>query len=153
MKEVFAEILKGDNGDKMKNALKFTLLKSLNLDLPILSEVKMETKVKSSFKDLKLEIDTINTSQKNDLILKDTIKLLKESKLNTEFIEEYKIDLGTIFKNRFETFEKFIENNKMLSFIIEVQSSTNAYGSNFNKNSKNFISGVDSFIELFNKVK
>ena len=153
MKEVFAEILKGDNGDKMKNALKFTLLKSLNLDLPILSEVKMETKVKSSFKDLKLEIDTINTSQKNDLILKDTIKLLKESKLNTEFIEEYKIDLGTVFKNRFETFEKFIENNKMLSFIIEVQSSTNAYGSNFNKNSKNFISGVDSFIELFNKVK
>ena len=153
MKEVFAEILKGDNGDKMKNALKFTLLKSLNLDLPILSEVKMETKVKSSFIDLKLEIDTINTSQKNDLILKDTIKLLKESKLNTEFIEEYKIDLGTIFKNRFETFEKFIENNKMLSFIIEVQSSTNAYGSNFNKNSKNFISGVDSFIELFNKVK
>ena len=137
----------------MKNALKFTLLKSLNLDLPILSEVKMETKVKSSFKDLKLEIDTINTSQKNDLILKDTIKLLKESKLNTEFIEEYKIDLGTIFKNRFETFEKFIENNKMLSFIIEVQSSTNAYGSNFNKNSKNFISGVDSFLELFNKVK
>jgi hypothetical protein len=153
MKEVFVEILKGDNGDKMKNALKFTLLKSLNLDLPILSEVKMETKVKSSFKDLKLEIDTINTSQKNDLILKDTIKLLKESKLNTEFIEEYKIDLGTIFKNRFETFEKFIENNKMLSFIIEVQSSTNAYGSNFNKNNKNFISGVDSFIELFNKVK
>lgn len=153
MKEVFAEILKGDNGDKMKNALKFTLLKSLNLYLPILSEVKMETKVKSSFKDLKLEIDTINTSQKNDLILKDTIKLLKESKLNTEFIEEYKIDLGTIFKNRFETFEKFIENNKMLSFIIEVQSSTNAYGSNFNKNNKNFISGVDSFIELFNKVK
>jgi hypothetical protein len=153
MKEVFAEILKGDNGDKMKNALKFTLLKSLNLDLPILSEVKMETKVKSSFKDLKLEIDTINTSQKNDLILKDTIKLLKESKLNTEFIEEYKIDLGTIFKNRFETFEKFIENNKMLSFIIEVQISTNAYGSNFNKNNKNFISGVDSFIELFNKVK
>ena len=153
MKEVFAEILKGDNGDKIKNALKFTLLKSLNLYLPILSEVKMETKVKSSFKDLKLEIDTINTSQKNDLILKDTIKLLKESKLNTEFIEEYKIDLGTIFKNRFETFEKFIENNKMLSFIIEVQSSTNAYGSNFNKNNKNFISGVDSFIELFNKVK
>tara|TARA_B110000503_G_scaffold2546_1_gene3380 strand:+ start:9259 stop:11667 length:2409 start_codon:yes stop_codon:yes gene_type:complete len=153
MKEVFAEILEGESGYKMKNALKFTLLKSLNLDLPILSEINMEAKVKNSFKDLKLEIDTINTSQKDDLILKDTIKLLKESKLNTEFIEEYKIDLGTIFKNRFETFEKFIENNKMLSFIIEVQSSTNAYGSNFNKNNKNFISGVDSFIELFNKVK
>ena len=151
MKEVFVEILEGESGEKMKNALKFTLLKSLNLDLDILKKLKMETKVKKSFNDLVLEKKTIYDNK--DETLKDTISLLKESKLNTEFIEEYKIDLGTIFKNRFETFEKFIKENKMLSFIIEVQAVRNTYGNSFNKSSKNFISGVDSFIELFNKVK
>ena len=153
MKEVFVEILEGESGDKMRKALKYTLLNSLHLDLDILKKIKMETKVKKSFNDLVLEKKTINDNKCQDETLNDTIKLLKEGKLNTEFIEEYKIDLGTIFKNRFETFEKFIKENKMLSFIIEVQSVTNAYGSSFNKSNKNFISGVDSFIELFNKVK
>ena len=153
MKEVFVEILEGESGDKMRKALKYTLLNSLHLDLDILKKIKMETKVKKSFNDLVLEKKTINDNKCQDETLNDTIKLLKESKLNTEFIEEYKIDLGTIFKNRFETFEKFIKENKMLSFIIEVQSVSNAYGSSFNKSNKNFISGVDSFIELFNKVK
>jgi len=153
MKEVFVEILEGESGDKMRKALKYTLLNSLHLDLDILKKIKMETKVKKSFNDLVLEKKTINDNKCQDETLNDTIKLLKESKLNTKFIEEYKIDLGTIFKNRFETFEKFIKENKMLSFIIEVQSVSNSYGSSFNKSNKNFISGVDSFIELFNKVK
>ena len=152
MQETLVEVLEGESGEILKSALKYTLIKNLNLDLSILSKIKMPTKVKSSFKELKdLKTSIHDKSNKDDRLLK-LIDLLSKTKLTNEFIEKNKIDLGIKFNNSIKTYNKFIENNLMLSFIVEVQSEKNTYGNSFNKKSPNFQKGVENYIEIFNKI-
>ena len=153
MQETLVEILEGENGEILKSALKYTMLKTLCLDLSILNKIKMPTKVQSSFKKLRSLETSIGKLMINETSLKMLINLLKKTKLKNEFIEKNKIDLGTNFKDNIKTYNKFIENNPMLSFLIKVESVGEYYGSSFNKKSKGFKEGVENYIELFNKMK
>lgn len=149
MKDSFQEILNNKVGENIKNSIKYSIIKNSSLDLSIFRKLKLNTKVKKSIKSLiEFQIE-IENNLKQELV--NLIRVTKDIKFKKEFLDKYNVEFEKEFEKDLKNYNEFLENNKMIKFIVEVQSQKSLYGTNFNKNHKGFIAGVESFIDLFNE--
>jgi len=149
LKDSFQEILNNKVGDNVKNSIKYSIVKNSSLDLSIFRKLKLDTKVKKSITSLREFQTEIENNLKTELV--NLIRVTKDIKFKKEFLDKYNVEFEKEFDKNLKNYNEFLENNKMIKFIVEVQSQKSLYGTNFNKNHKGFIAGVDSFIDLFNE--
>lgn len=149
LKDSFQEILNNKVGENVKNSIKYSIVKNASLDLSIFRKLKLDTKVKKSITSLREFQIEIENNLKTELV--NLIRVTKDIKFKKEFLDKYNVEFEKEFDKDLKNYNEFLENNKMIKFIVEVQSQKSLYGTNFNKNHKGFIAGVDSFIDLFNE--